>query len=186
MTREEWIDEITDFDDLKRFGYENGVYEDELNSIIDDDQLDEYVEEDISNGYRSWRSLRDALGDIPTGYDWYRCDGGFDYTGLDRSDFLEMKDEILDYLDSTGFFDEDEEEDDGHGPSLYIDFFDLDPDEDPEPEPEVQALDMGLISSLCGFNEAAVASNRASAPAPAPAQPAQTPMLGDIGELLAF
>jgi len=192
MTRQEWIDSIEDFDDLKRFCWENSVCEEDLNDVIDEDQLDEYVNEDVNDTGRSWRDLRDALNDIPTGSYWYRCNGSFDYDALDDSDYRDYKSDVLSYLDGIDFFDgEEEEDDDGIDPYLDIDLFDLDPEEsdqpydfgpEPEPGPEVPVLDMGLLSSLCGFNEAAVAANRRTPP-PASKPPELT--LGELSDLFA-
>ena len=38
---------------------------------------------------------------LPTGYDYYRCDGSFDYVGLDDSDFEDYKSRVLDWMDDN-------------------------------------------------------------------------------------
>lgn len=85
MTRNYFLDYVTDWSELIELcqDYNCDICED----IIDDDTLDEYVDSDISGCDYGWRSLRDYLSDIPTGYDYYRCDGSFDYVGLDDGDF---------------------------------------------------------------------------------------------------
>ena len=97
MTRSYFLDYVTDWYELIDLcrDYDCDICED----IIDDDQLDDYVLEDINNSERSWRDIRDFLSDIPTGYEYYRCDGTFDYVGLDESDFEDYKSRVLDWMD---------------------------------------------------------------------------------------
>ena len=94
LTRSYFLDCVTDWSELIELcrEYDCDICED----IIDDDELNEYVNSDISNTDYGWRSIRDFLADIPTGYDYYRCDGSFDYVGLDDSDFEDYKSRVLD------------------------------------------------------------------------------------------
>lgn len=111
MTRQEWIDSIEDFSDLISFCIDSGYQEDKADHIISDYDLDRYVEDDLRNCDYGWQSIRDYLANIPQGYDWYLCDGYFDYTGLTSDDFEDWKSDVLSELDDDDYFDEDEEED---------------------------------------------------------------------------
>lgn len=115
MTRQEWIDSIGDFGDLVHFCLDSGYQEDEANQILSDYDLDNYVEDDIRSYDCGWQSLRDYLNEIPSGYDWYRCNGYFDYDGLTNDEFEDWKADVLSELDRDGYFDDDEEEDDDDG-----------------------------------------------------------------------
>lgn len=121
MTRQEWIDDITDFSDLINFCEENGYQDDTARSIFCDYDLDSWVEDDIRDCDYGWRSLRDSLSDIPDGYDWYRRDGFFDYVGLTQDDFDDWKSDVLSELDDDDFFEDEEEEEDGdtEAPELF-------------------------------------------------------------------
>ena len=110
MTRQEWIDEITDIGELVYWCRDNGEAEEIVEDLIDDDILEEYISDDIRNCDYGWMTLRDCLDGIDTGYYWYRVDGAFDYVGLDRDDFEDYKQQVLDELDSEGYFDPEEDE----------------------------------------------------------------------------
>lgn len=112
MTRQEFIDSVNSFYDLIDFCNDERCYLCE--DVIDDDQLDECVEEDIAEYGRGWRGLRDWLADIPTGYEYYRRDGAFDYVWLDDQDFENYKQDVLEWADEANVFEEEEkdEEDD--------------------------------------------------------------------------
>lgn len=109
MTRRDFIDCVNDFYDLIEFCNDNGceICED----LYDDDSYDDAIEEDIrdSIGDYSWRDFRDYLQSLPTGYDWYRRDGSFDYVGVDH-DFEEYKADVLRWADEEEVWDEDEED----------------------------------------------------------------------------
>ena len=109
MTRSYFLDYVTDWYELIEFcrDYDCDICED----IIDDDTLDEYVDSDISGTDYGWRRLRDFLSDIPADYNYYRCDGTFDYVGLDDGDFEDYKHRVLDWMDADSLW--DAEDDDG-------------------------------------------------------------------------
>lgn len=112
MTRQEWIDDMTDFGDLQIFCNDYGYQEREAEQIVSDYDYASWIEDDIRNSDYGWRSLRDSLNELPEGYDYYRCNGGLDYEGLTQSDFENWKSDLLDELDGDGFFDEEETGDD--------------------------------------------------------------------------
>ena len=128
MTRQEWIENMADFSDLITFCEENGYQEDEARNIVSDYDLDSWIEDDIRNCDYGWRSLRDSLDDVPSGYEWYRCDGSFDYVGLTQDDFDDWKSDILSELDDDDFFDAEEEEEDGDAEAPDLFYFVDEPD----------------------------------------------------------
>ena len=131
MTRSYFLDYVTDWSELIELcrEYDCDICED----IIDSDGLNDYVDSDISNTDYGWRSIRDFLAGIPTGYDYYRCDGAFDYVGLDDSDFEDYKSRILDWMDEDDLWEPEEGEDEDEDFDPDYDFFS--PGEE-EPEPE--------------------------------------------------
>lgn len=116
MTREEWRDSINTIGEFIDFCSDEGIWEDVVAELFDEDGYDDAVQEDISEYYYGWRDLRDSLNNLPTGYDWYRRDGMFDYIGIDNDDVDYYLDDLERYLDDIGWFtDEDHEDDDtGH------------------------------------------------------------------------
>jgi len=116
--------------------------------IVDDDQLDEHVDSDINGTDYGWRALRDYLSDIPTGYDYYRCDGSFDYAGMDDSDFDYYKEQVLDWMDEDSLWD-DEDDDEAYDPDA--DLFSPGEEEEPE-EPPVEEEDFSVsdLMGMCG------------------------------------
>ena len=147
MTRSYFLDYVTDWYELIDLcgEYDCDICED----IIDDDQLDEYVMDGISNSNQSWRGIRDFLSDIPTGYDYYRYDGTFDYVGLDDSDFEDYKSRVLDWMDEDSLWDEEEEDEneDDFDPN-EVDFFSPGPEPEPE-EPLVEEEDFSVSELMC-------------------------------------
>ena len=100
-----------------------------------------------SNTDYGWRSIRDFLADIPTGYDYYRCDGSFDYVGLDDSDFEDYKSRVLDWMDEDDLWEPEEGEDEDFDPDY--DFFSPG-EEEPEPEePPVEEEDFTVSDLMC-------------------------------------
>ena len=71
MTRQEFIDDITHISDLVDFCY--SVDCDVCEGVYDDEGRDDYLNEQVSEWSRNdaWYELRDALDNIPTGYDWW-------------------------------------------------------------------------------------------------------------------
>lgn len=106
MTRDEFLDNIEYFSELIDFCQEYGC--DYLDDVYDDDSRDEeinYCVSEYGNDY-SWYDLRDLLHDIPTGYDYYRQNGSFDWDGLDDDDFQSYKDDVYEWAVDNDIFDE--------------------------------------------------------------------------------
>lgn len=106
MTRAEF-EELDNWGDLWSFADEIGccVFED----VVWGDQLDEYVQEEIRDYDGSWQGLRDLLSSIDDGYSMYRREYSLEYTPID-DEFDDFKDEIWEYAENNGYFEEDEEE----------------------------------------------------------------------------
>ncbi len=139
MTRSYFLDYVTDWDELIGLcrDEECGICED----IIDDDELDEYVRSDIENTNYSWRDIRDFLQSILTGYNYYRCDGSFDYVAMGDSEFEDYKNRVLEWMDDGGYWEAEEDEEEE--------------EEEPEPqleEPPVAEEDFSVsdLMGMCG------------------------------------
>ena len=162
MTQQEWEDQIEDLYDLRSWCLDNGYFEDTMYDIIDEYELDDSVAEDINNFDGDWTSLRDNLNDINTGYSLYRRDGMFDYVGLDNADYRDMKQEVLDYLIETDYFDTEEEEEEDEGNTSF------EPEPQPGPEPvdqeeaESWALDFNIdtIFEIASVNVTVMVDSR--------------------------
>lgn len=131
MTRDEFLDGINYFSELIDFCQEYGC--DYCDDALDEDARDEEIKyelEEYGSDY-SWQDIRDYLYDIPTGYDYYRRNGIFDYEGLDDTDFESYKDDVYDWAVDNDCFDDDEEEE-----GEYEEYDEYAFSSDPEPEDE--------------------------------------------------
>ena len=114
MRRQEFIDEVTTWRDLVEFCSNEGI--DFLDDVYDDEQKDEYVDEhldDICSG-NTWQDVYSILGSIPEGYDYYLKDedAWMEFRGLSEGEalFYRRKDEIVEYYDENGYWEDDDEE----------------------------------------------------------------------------
>ena len=106
MTRQEFIETINDFYDLREFCDENRLCACE--NIMSDDTLDEEINyrlENYRDYFSNWREARDFLSDIDTSYYWY----DMDFNGIDY-DFDEYKERALEEGDDDGIWDDEEED----------------------------------------------------------------------------
>ena len=150
MTRNEFIDNITEWYELKDFcnDFDCDVCED----IYDDDDYDDSVEEDIRDAIADygWRDIRDFLGNLPSGYYYYRRNSAFDYDGLDNDDFEDYKEDVLEWGDDYGAWDDEEEEDEEYADTDddFLDSLEEEPDEDETIEEEDFSIDdlIGMCS----------------------------------------
>lgn len=110
MTRNYFLDCVTTWGELIDLCNEEGCYI--CSDIIDDETLDEWVDENIHDSDISWRELAGYLNDIPTGYCYYRCNGSFDYDGMDDGDFESYKDDVCDWMDDHDRWEPEEDEED--------------------------------------------------------------------------
>lgn len=145
MTRNEFLNDVTEWWELIDFCSDEGctICED----IIDSDQLDEYVEGDIRDTNYSWRDIRDLLSEISTGYGYYRVNGCFDYDGMDEDDFDSYKDDVLEWGDNNGMWEDEPDEED-----IFEDdhTFDVEDEEPDEPPVEEEDFSIGELMGFCG------------------------------------
>ena len=111
MTREDFIDGVTTWDELNDFccEYDCGYLDDVYDDVGIDDYLDRVIEDWARN--LSWSQLRDKLNDIPTGGYWYRIDDYDDIIELDDIDFEAYKSDVLSWADDRCVWDEEDDED---------------------------------------------------------------------------
>lgn len=115
MNSNDFLKNVNDYYELREFCSEVGC--EYCDFILDNDGLDEEVDEALSEHIQDygWREVGDLLGDIPTGYEWYRREGSFDYIGLEHSDFEDSKAEVYEWALNNGYFDNNEEEEEYDG-----------------------------------------------------------------------
>ena len=135
MTRAEFFENVTSWWDLKDFCSDEQC--DICDDIYDEEARDDYINECLIDWARndSWTELLSRLEDIPTGYDYYRYDDYGEWEGLVDGDFDEIRDEVAEWMDDNGYWDDDEEEADDE---------DEEPIDDEEEEPPVEDEDCSL------------------------------------------
>lgn len=107
MTRQEFIEDVNSFSDLVSFCVDEGI-EDLCDDVYEAGYINDILMESIGN-MRDWEEVRDLLVNIPTRCDYYREDGYGGYEDADYS-FDDYKNEVLQYMDENGTWDEDEED----------------------------------------------------------------------------
>lgn len=142
MTRDEFIQNVTTWSELRSFCYD---YECSVCSeVYSQDELDDYFNErlvDMARDASDWSNLLESLEDIPTGASYYIRDDDGDFSEADESDFDDLKDEVLEWADYEEVFDdcdEDEEDyDDEEEPEPFV-------EEDPDDRYEVGNEEMSI------------------------------------------
>ena len=108
MTRQEFIENINDWDSLVDFCRENDC--DILDCVYDEysmnEEIDYYIGEYLHE--YTWQEFRDMLSEIPTGYEYYRENSAFNWDGLDGSDFRNYKEDVLAWMDDGGYWEEND------------------------------------------------------------------------------
>ena len=134
MTREEFLDNVNDWDELLDFCYDNDIYTCE--DIHTDAQKDEYIEDNLVEWARTntWKELYNILDDIPDEGSWYVINDYGEIWEATDDDFEDYKQRTLEKCDDDELFDEEEpyEEDDIEDYTL-----DEEEEEDEEIEPEM-------------------------------------------------
>ena len=144
MTRAEFLDNITDWSELKEFCSEWDC--DCCDDIYDEDERDEKIGEDIDEyacDY-SWDSLRDLLNDIPSGYDYYCRNSAFSWEEADDEMFERYKSDVCDWADDGGVWDEDEEDED-----IFEEEDDIFAEESDETPVEDEDFSVGDLIGMC-------------------------------------
>ena len=150
MTVEQFNDEVTSMAELIDFCNDNGVCEDVIENIIDDYTMADYIWDSIRDYWGSWQDLRYDLGNIPEGYDFYRYDGSLEYTGLDESDFRDLKQEVFDNLVDMDWFEIDgEDECESHGTNDDADSW-VPFDTSIPPALDMEDFDCATLYAFCG------------------------------------
>ena len=143
MTRNEFLENVTSFYDLKDFCNDEDC--NLLEDVYDEEGRDDFINDCLMDWARddSWQDLYNRLDNIPTGYDWYRYDDYGDWCSLDDEDFEEYKNDVLEWADNNGVWDDDEEDTDEDG-----DNFEDEPEDD-EPAPEKEDFSVGELIGMC-------------------------------------
>lgn len=158
MTRSEFLDNITEWYELKDFcnDFDCDVCED----IYDDDDYDDCVEEDIRDAIADygWRDIRDFLGNLPGGYDYYRRNSTLDYDGLGDDDFEDYKEDVLEWGDDCGVWEDEEEEECAEDDDILGS-----QEEEPDEEESVEEEDfsVGDLIGMCGVVFVAIQNDEA-------------------------
>lgn len=141
MTRSYFLDQVNSWSELIDLCSDEGC--DICSDIYSNDDIDSMIDDDVAEAIRSesWRYIRDNLADIDTDYDYYRCDGMFDYVGMDDTDFDTYKDDVLDWMDDCDRWEpeEDEEEEEEE-------YVEEEPQEAPPPQED---FSVGDLISMC-------------------------------------
>lgn len=112
MTRQEFIENVLDFDNL----YEVACYyecEDEIGDLVPDAGLDSCLCDEVAEYLAAygWQALQERLQEIPRGVEWYLHFDWLQYREADNEDFDHLKDALLDELDALDEWDyEDDDE----------------------------------------------------------------------------
>lgn len=144
MTRDEFLDGINSWYELREFCSDFRC--DVCECIYSQNEMDEYIDSnllDMARDASGWEDLLSDLQDYPTGYDYYIRDDDGDFVGADESDFSDYKDEVLEWADDEGIFDDDEE-DENDGYDEECDDIDTDAPEDPDDGYEVGNEEMSI------------------------------------------
>lgn len=143
MTRVEFFENVTSWWELKDFCSDEQC--DICDDIYDEEGRDDYINDCLMNWARndSWTELLSRLEDIPTGYDYYRYDDYGDWVGLDDGDFDEIRDEVAEWMDDNGYWDNDEEEANDDEEEVFDDEEDA-PSTDPEDAEPIDDEDCSL------------------------------------------
>ena len=107
MTKDEFYDQMVDLDDLYRFSEDASCpiteeWTDDLKNKLDDDFPDA-----VARWY--WYDIRERLNAIEGGGTWYRKLDTLEYQCID-DEFEYWRDEIADWCENEGVFDEPEED----------------------------------------------------------------------------
>lgn len=108
MTRDEFLENILDMDDLKRFGYDYG-YEYTLEDVYDRDSYNGWVWDSIRDWCDDWESLATWLYNLPETNDGRWFDISDEPCVVGDYEFESWKDDMLERLDRDGFFENEEE-----------------------------------------------------------------------------
>ena len=152
MTREEFIENVITFDGLREFCISEDC--DIGDCIYDSDARNEALDDEITDLAREygWEDLYGILSgwDADSGYDYYiyNADEGTYYPARD-TDFRELKNEVLDWMDANDYWPHPERDED-----------DVDPfwDEEPQESQDEDDDDISLPDEDCSVADMLSAS----------------------------
>lgn len=114
MYRQEFIDGVTSWSELVDFCNDEGL--DHCDDIYSDEQKDDWVNEHLDDICEdaTWQDVLCTLRSVPEGYDYYLKDEDYwmEFRGLSNDEdlFYHRKEEILEYMDEHGRWEEDDED----------------------------------------------------------------------------
>ena len=111
------------------------------------DEMDEEIDNSIVDMAREatdWRDLLSKLEDIPTEDEYYIKNGYGDFTEVDEEDFDYHKDDVFDWAENEGVFDEEDEEDEEPEEESEEDIEEPEEPEDPDDGYEVGNEEMSI------------------------------------------
>ena len=114
MTRQAFIEDVKSWGDLVDFC--NEVCVDYCDDIYSDEQKDDWINEHLYDICEdaTWQDVLCTLRSVPEGYDYYLKDEDYwmGFLGLsdDEDLFYRRKEEILEYMDEYGYWEDDEED----------------------------------------------------------------------------
>ena len=112
MTRDYFLENIESWPELLELCNDEEC--DICENIFSQEVMDDQINEDLRSFYvrdYDWTEIRDILYDIPTGYDYYRCDGMLNYVCMnDYGDFNSYKDKVLDWMDDNDRWDNEDDD----------------------------------------------------------------------------
>lgn len=157
MTREEFINDINDWQALLDFCYDNDCHI--CDNVYSQEVKDDYVNQrlvDEARSVGSWYELYQWLDDIPDGSDYYVIDDYGDIQELDDyDDFDRYKEDVLNDIDEEELWDVEEEDEDS----------DADNEAEIENLPSVEEIfaiskeQSELISSIANKEQQEIANN---------------------------
>lgn len=129
MTRDEFYESITTWEELKDFCYDNDC--ELLSDVYSDDARDSEIDGCLENwaSRYSWYELRDKLDNIDTGSDWWLYDEDGEWIALGDREFDSYRDDVASWMDDNGYWDDADDEDEEYDeePAPYV-------EEEPAPE----------------------------------------------------
>lgn len=113
MTRTEFLEDVTEFSELREFANEYDIWR-PVEDLVDDDDIDREVDDAISEmaGREEWRYIKECLDQVPDYAGWFLRDGYLDFVDATEEDFDRIKQEILEYADDRDVWDAEDEDDD--------------------------------------------------------------------------
>ena len=117
MTRNDFLNDVTEWWELLDFCSDEGC--NICEDIIDSDQLDGY----------------------------YRMNGSFDYDGMDENDFDSYKEDVLEWGDNNGVWEDEPDDEDDFDTDTMFNEEDSEPD---EPPVEEEDFSIGELMGFCG------------------------------------